>query len=1597
MRSIKTRVASICLFFAFLLSLPGLVAYAGENELLEGVAFATSSNYITKAEYCNSSGKKASDVTIDMTGPSEWNVTILDSIQSSNYIKNLYLSGDPDKSVTLYSKYSTSDMEPVQILGSESTTMMEFVTNISLSESGSKFANFVNDKLADGTTRLNNLLNKSPSDNQFGPLYYYVVVGTDWKDENKKFDNVDQVIRVTNRRQLTLGDLRVSKDDSGLTLANGFKSNKYNYDVVLPDSDNEVVTLTATPTTNHRRIGVSFSSGGETLSGDKTQGATFKISDLGKNSYGHPYVSVQVYAIGADTADPYTISEDAVPSTYTIQFLDNDVEVPEVSIVGHQARIINTGSSETLEVTVKNKQDGEDDQYTYQWYSRSGDRLKNVSIDQPETWMNQFGNGNYTYEKGSPISGATRPTYQLDTQERPASVYYYWCDVTKKIEGTEYTTHSDPFGVVILSTYANKAVIDRQPTDITVAQNAQNVYFTLHVAPVEYGGKVTVKWYRVETDGSTTEIEAKDHFEGGYGYAFRSDDLPTDEIGTFEYYCVVTNTVTEDNVSPPRTYTAQTESDHVKLTVQYIPGAEKLKGSGTVDDPYQISTIEDLKTVKSIVESGYTLEGTYLKLMNDLTLPADWDPIGALKPGTTSPLNGKNVNPFSGTFDGDKHTLTIEPGGKGIFNYVRKAEIKNLKVYGEKISGSALISGSFTDYGVTGQYDMHANPWRVKIDHVTLVSGSKTSSAGFLFGGGSGINTVWITNSTVEEGCTVGGASFIYDLNGYILNCTSKADVTPAYFGAGGLAGCKGQTMGACNIQNSSFEGTIVSNGYAGGIIGSGYGARGYREGDQSAPNTPVVTVNNCYVHADITGTQMVGGIIGGEPAVLQCWGNGEGTISNNVFVGNIHATDPCDAGGIIGYIRGFDQYQFLHDNYYVADCGVDSGIGYIGTLLYAVESAKPATMPGTNFQLDNKYGFTEQPKFEEYCKAVPRENLNDLVDTLNNATKSFKNWVASDMGPVFGEAVVPYELTIRGDYKTEYVIGDELDLSGAVITATMTDGTTKSVDWQKLTIEGYDKNARGVQKVTLGYGGAFCEITVTVLKPTTNTDADKINVTFTLMGDTPHGKNGSVHTLQKGGLQTWIPRKTYTVGLNATVLDVFEQALRTAGMTWENPSGNYIESITRNGMKLAEMDNGNLSGWMYTLNGHHSDLGVSEQYLDNGDVIIFHYTDDYTLEEGSEQWAGSGPVVKPEAEGPTLEPTVKPDVNGEATAKIEPDTMNDAIADAKQSGAGEIVIAPQVDGEADKVTVELEKSSVDTLSKQTNADLTVKTDAANVTIPQKSLDGIAEGNGSKVSVTVETKDNGHTGIEVAVDGKAISSLKDGLKLDVPAAKDGNVLVIVDASGNETIVKKSIVENGRIEALLDGSCTVKVIDNSKSFTDVTKNNWFADAVAFASSHELFAGTSNTEFSPNSPMTRGMLATALWRLEDGEELASSDTFADVAKDSWYEDGIVWANEHGIVTGYGDNLFGPNDNITREQLAAMLWRYADELGLDITSSGDLNKFADGGNVSAYAVDAVKWAVDNGLLQGKGSGVLDPKGNATRAEVATIMQRMVGMIVK
>lgn len=126
-------------------------------------------------------------------------------------------------------------------------------------------------------------------------------------------------------------------------------------------------------------------------------------------------------------------------------------------------------------------------------------------------------------------------------------------------------------------------------------------------------------------------------------------------------------------------------------------------------------------------------------------------------------------------------------------------------------------------------------------------------------------------------------------------------------------------------------------------------------------------------------------------------------------------------------------------------------------------------------------------------------------------------------------------------------------------------------------------------------------------------------------------------------------------------------------------------------------------------------------------------------------------------------------------------------------------------------------------------------------------------------------------------------------------------------------------------------------------------------------------------------------------------AAAKTFSDIANGQYYTEAVAWASDKQIVTGYEDGTFQPNKNINREELAAMLYRYAKAVGLDTKASGDLTKFADGNKVSTFATDAMKWAVGSGLMNGKENNTLDPQGNATRAEVATTMQRLVKLLVK
>lgn len=207
--------------------------------------------------------------------------------------------------------------------------------------------------------------------------------------------------------------------------------------------------------------------------------------------------------------------------------------------------------------------------------------------------------------------------------------------------------------------------------------------------------------------------------------------------------------------------------------------------------------------------------------------------------------------------------------------------------------------------------------------------------------------------------------------------------------------------------------------------------------------------------------------------------------------------------------------------------------------------------------------------------------------------------------------------------------------------------------------------------------------------------------------------------------------------------------------------------------------------------------------------------------------------------------------------------------------------------------------------------------------------------------------------------------------------------------------------------LASNIATITVVHGTKAeepwvnpFRDVTESDWFYDDVRFANQNGLFNGVEKDLFAPEEPMTRGMLVTVLWRLDGETAPKTATTFTDVDANAYYADAVAWAAESGVVNGIGGNKFDPEGNVTREQIAAILFRYASLKGVDTAARADLTAFPDAEKTSAYAHDALSWAVAAELVKGTKEGstiYLDPQGSATRAQVAAILSRYAQNIVK
>ena len=442
------------------------------------------------------------------------------------------------------------------------------------------------------------------------------------------------------------------------------------------------------------------------------------------------------------------------------------------------------------------------------------------------------------------------------------------------------------------------------------------------------------------------------------------------------------------------------------------------------------------------------------------------------------------------------------------------------------------------------------------------------------------------------------------------------------------------------------------------------------------------------------------------------------------------------------------------------------------------------------------------------------------------------------------------------------------------------------------------------------------CErVTAIYEKAITDLDAVKpgdIEVTFRLIGALEATQDVDLTTdSYLPEYVTWVPTKTYALQENATVYDLFTEAMSDAGLRYIGAESNYVSTIYApsclGGYPLSEFTNGKKSGWMYTVNGTHPNQGLKNWTLNDNDVVVWHYVNDYSHEVAD--WFND-PNYPSLGNGTYYNGWLR-------AADISPEQyVNELLGKILKVGKNG--------------TVE----------------------------PKLTFQHI----GKSVTFTFKP-DTGYKVKDVKVNGKSVGAVK-----------------------TYTIDKLTV--STRIE--------VEFTNGKLPFTDVRESDWFYEDVAFAYENGLFAGTSDTTFSPNASMTRAMLVTVLYRLEGQPAVNGRSGFSDVQYNGYYEDAVTWAADNGIVNGTSTTTFSPNANVTREQMAAILYRYAQYKKYNTAASSGLNGFTDHASVSGYAAASLEWAVAEKLVNGS-AGKLMPTGNATRAQVAAILHRFVENVAK
>lgn len=505
-----------------------------------------------------------------------------------------------------------------------------------------------------------------------------------------------------------------------------------------------------------------------------------------------------------------------------------------------------------------------------------------------------------------------------------------------------------------------------------------------------------------------------------------------------------------------------------------------------------------------------------------------------------------------------------------------------------------------------------------------------------------------------------------------------------------------------------------------------------------------------------------------------------------------------------------------------------------------------------------------------------------------------------------------------------------------------------------------------------------------------------------------PFGTEITVRMTIKADSGYWFNGSVTIPGEGATVYHALIEALAEAGMSQVGAESGYVRSISKDGKTLSEFDNGENSGWLYKVNGDLPDVGLTSYAIKDGDRIVWYYTDDWTLDPDAGKW-----YVKPISSTITPVAAIK---DGTASASVSYKDLSEAISAAKKSGEDTVTITPEIKGKVNGIAVSLPKSAAANVAKQ-GVQLIVETDKARVSLRAEVLGELAKNSGSELKLEITEKRaeevsdklahenlDGASIVEVKlmIDGKPVTAFG-GKKLliDIPvdskrfrAGDTCRVLVLSDDGAAERTSGQCIKKNDALFVRVETthlSTFVVMRDAALPFTDVADTAWYADAVQYVYENGLMTGVSESEFAPDGTATRGQIVTILWRLAGSPVVNYAMRYADVDEGAWYGEAVRWAASTGVVTGYSESSFGPNDAITREQLAAILYRYVKTQGQGFTGMWYFPlRYDDAASISSWADEAMHWCVMKGLLNGTSETALSPRATATRAQLAAILQR-------